>query len=148
MNDQTSADARMPEPTPTHSTLAEQFLGRALEKEQRAGVEHYVVGQHYAELQGPPEDGMAVAQLSYISPLGAVVLALVSTDGKPWEPAIDQARVLGTSYDYGMRPLPANFEITLEMRAALRDIEPPRYLPDFEVPDWVKEIAANGAEDA
>jgi hypothetical protein len=128
------------------STLGERFLGRELEKEQRSGVMHYVVGQHFAELQGPPEDAMAVAQLSYVSPIGVVILAVVSEQGRPWEPAVAMARVLGTGYDYGMRPLPANFEITIEMRAALRDLEPPSYLPDYEVPDWVKEIAAEEAE--
>lgn len=128
------------------STLGEVFIGRELEKENRAGVMHYVVGQHYAELQGPPDGGMAVAQLGYCSPLGVVVLAVVSEDRRPWEPAMAIARVLGTEYDYGMRPLPVNFEINLEMRAALRDIEPPSYLPDYEVPDWVREIAAQGAE--
>lgn len=126
------------------NTLGERFLGRELEKDSRAGVEHYALGQHYAELQGPPEEGMAVAQLSYVAPLGVVVMAVISVEGQPWEPALPQARVLGTIADYGMRPLPVNFEIDLEMRAALRDIEPPSNMPDYEVPDWVKEIAANG----
>lgn len=130
---------------PTFLTLGEQFIGLQLEKEQRAGVDHYVVGQAHARLQGPPESGMAVARLAYVSPLGLVVLVLVSANGQPWEPVGGHARVLGLEHDYGMRALPANFELSAEMLKALKEIEPAE--EGETVHDWVREIAGKEARE-
>lgn len=110
--------------TPEFPTLAEAFVGRALEKERRAGVDHYVEGQHHAELQRAPEEGMAVAQLQWVNALGLAVTVVVKMlpDGE-WETAVPSARMLGLSFDYGMQALPADFKLNDGMKAALAKVD-------------------------
>jgi hypothetical protein len=108
----------------TWTTVGEAFLDRELEKENRAGIPHYVIGQHRADLMGPPgEDGMTVAQLSWCGPLGACAVACVKPDGMEWELAMRIFRLLGVQMDLGSRQLPSDFELTEEMRAALAAAE-------------------------
>lgn len=55
--------------TSSGKTAGERFVGRKLAIERRAGVDHYVMGQHHAELAGPPEGGMRVATYEPFIPL-------------------------------------------------------------------------------
>lgn len=107
------------------TTRGEAFLGRELKKERRAGVDHYVVGQHLAEKDemesGDPN--IEVAVLSYVSTLGAVRLPVVRVFGGEWEPALRKCRVAGLSMDYGIRNLPDDWELTEEMKAALAKLD-------------------------
>lgn len=85
------------------TTKGEAFVGRELKKEKRAGVDHYVLGQHHAELAGPPEGGMEIATCSYCSMLGVVSFSMVRVNGGEWELAIPKCRILGLATDYGIR---------------------------------------------
>lgn len=105
------------------TTEGEAFLGRKLEREKREGIDHYAIGQHLAEREGAKEGGMSIARLSWVGPLGAVSMAVVKLDGGDWEPALKKIRVVGLSYDYGIRTLPPDFELTPEMKAALARLE-------------------------
>lgn len=108
---------------PSFTTRGEAFLGRELRREQRAGVEHYALGQHLAQREGT-EDGLEVARLSWVSPLGAVGMVVVRPErGGDWRPAALMARVVGLSMDYGMRRLPPTFELTEEMQEALAKLD-------------------------
>lgn len=105
------------------ATVGEAYLERELKKERRAGVEHYVVGQHKAEVV--EEDGQKAAILSYVSSLGVTTVVLVKK-GPYWLPVHNWARVVGLSVDYGLKPLPDDWELTDEMKAAIDAAEKER----------------------
>lgn len=100
-------------------TRGEAAVGRELRTEKRAGVDHYVEGQVHAELQGPEEGGILVAQLTFVNRIGVCLLAMVSVDGREWEPAVRGYRCVGLGMDYGMCSLPDCWKPTKEMIEAL-----------------------------
>ncbi len=82
-------------------TVGERLVGRPLTMENRAGVPHYVTGQHHAGVITPEElratldelgiddDGELVAELSYVDAGGHAVCVLVTRapgEGNDWEP--------------------------------------------------------------
>lgn len=104
-------------------TRGEAAVARELRTEKREGVDHYVPGQVHAELQGPEEGGILVAQLSFVNRVGVCMLAMVSVDGREWEPAVRGYRCVGLGMDYGMSGLPDCWEPTEEMLAALNALK-------------------------
>lgn len=109
--------------TASFPTYGEAFAERELRKERRAGVEHYVVGQHHAEAIEPDDpreaEGDVAAVLTYCSPLGLVGVPMVKPEGGDWEPLVQFCRLLGLGVDYGTKPLPEDWVLTDEMREAL-----------------------------
>lgn len=105
------------------TTYGEAFAERKLRKENRAGVEHYVIGQHAASMIEPDDpreaEGDVAAILTYCSALGLVGVPMVKPECGDWEPLTPFCRVLALGVDYGTRPLPDNWELTDEMRAVL-----------------------------
>lgn len=57
-------------------TKGEMLLNRSLERERRAGVEHYKTGQHKASKMVIAEDGSEVAALGYVDVRGHACLVL------------------------------------------------------------------------
>jgi hypothetical protein len=57
-----------------YQTEGERRLNRPLAKEKRAGVDHYVTGQHHAEIV--EDDTHLYASLSFVNAMGHAVLVL------------------------------------------------------------------------
>lgn len=108
-------------------TKGEAIVRRELRKEKRAGVDHYVVGQYFAEEVEPedPREGEEVraALLSYVTRLGVVCVPMVKEEGEDWKPLARAFRVAGLGVDYGPRPLPDGWELSDEMKAALAKLD-------------------------
>lgn len=104
-------------------TVGENMLQRELEVEKRVGVEHYVVGQHYANIIGD-ETGLSAA-LSWVAGLGDAVILLCRRNPPAhelWEPH-NTVRRAGVFTDKGPSRLPKGFELSEAMVEALEDAE-------------------------
>lgn len=66
-------------------TLGEALLGRRLEREKRAGIDHYVPGQLQARLD---EEEPTVGFVGFVNGAGQAVLAICEWGGGRWEPRI------------------------------------------------------------
>lgn len=64
------------------TTVGEAMVGRALRRERRAGVEHYVPGQH-AAVEDPDLPGVYL--LSYVDQLGYAVVIPCEWEGNHWK---------------------------------------------------------------
>jgi hypothetical protein len=79
-------------PEPRYATAGERLAGRQLKRETRAGVEHFVTGQHEARwlqsedfLTGKRQD---IARLTYVDVGGHAVVLLCARGGpdEAWAP--------------------------------------------------------------
>lgn len=66
-------------------TAGEKLCKRSLSKEKVAGVQHYVVGQHYAEVTADM-GGILTALLSWVDQHGNAVAMPVRKRGNEWQP--------------------------------------------------------------
>jgi hypothetical protein len=108
----------------TWETRGEATVERELRKERRTGVDHYVVGQYHAEEVEPDDpresEEERAAILSYVTQFGVVAVPMVKEEGEgDWKPLARACRVCGLDVDYGPRPLPDDWELNDEMKAAL-----------------------------
>ena len=93
---------------PTLRTQIEAMIGRQLSRERRAGVEHFVPGQHQARpLAQEPTAGvrLEVYELSYVDGGGHAWLVLVEREDAKWVPVY--AFRGGQSVVRGMAGVPA-----------------------------------------
>jgi hypothetical protein len=109
-------------------TRGEAMVRRELRTEKRAGVDHYVLGQYHAEEVEPedPREGEEVraAILSYVTHFGVVAVPMIREEGEEgWKPMARAFRVAGLGVDYGPRPLPDDWELNDEMKAALAKLD-------------------------
>lgn len=108
---------------PDLTTAGEILVKRELRKEKRAGVEHYVTGQHVAKRVEPGGPGVEMAaELSYVDVMGhAVLVECVYHDGG-WTPVV-LARA-GQVHAYPpCLASKAGFELSEKMVETLREIE-------------------------
>jgi hypothetical protein len=110
-------------------TRGEAMVRRELRTEKRSGVDHYVVGQYHAEEVEPDDpreaEEVRAALLSYVTHLGVVCVPMVREEGaEEWTPIARAFRVAGLGVDYGPRPLPDDWELNDEMKAALARLDP------------------------
>lgn len=100
-------------------TKGEEMLGRSLKIEQKAGVPHYVPGQHHADIVG--DDYCYHAVLSYVSAMGhAVQILCKKTDERGWIPCPGTvARSAAQTVTYRPQPLPDDFSLSGDSIAAL-----------------------------
>jgi hypothetical protein len=103
--------------------LAEDYLGRELEVESRAGVEHLKPGQHRARWleETLDESTPLLAELSYCAGDGHTVV-LVILDGDTLEPYGLTVRMSGAGLRY--METPEDFELSDAMRAAITELRP------------------------
>lgn len=103
----------------TFTTEGEKMLGRPLKKHMKAGVPHFVPGQHHAEIVG--DDCCYHAVLGYVSAMGhAVQLLCKKTDEHGWMPCRgSSARSAGQSTIFTSQPLPDTFTLSGPSIAAL-----------------------------
>lgn len=102
-------------------TLGEAVAERTLRKENSGGVEHYVEGQHFAEVESEGDDKAAL--VSWVGAPGLCLVPLIWTDGGPWRPLIPKFRLIGLSVDYGHRELPEDWQPTEDMLSAISRAE-------------------------
>jgi hypothetical protein len=110
------------------NTAGERLVGRRLEAEIRAGVPHYVPGQHDARIYPwstawPGGEPIQVGRVTYVDVGGHACVLLVARDTPDgdWRPTwIGRA---GHHYAEQAIPAPANFIISPGMYAALRDAD-------------------------
>lgn len=111
----------------TWETKGEAIVRRELRKEKRSGVDHYVLGQHFAEEvepEDPREDEeLRAALLSYVTVFGVVCVPMIKEGSEDWKPMAGACRVVGTRVDYGPRSLPDDWELSDEMKAALAKLD-------------------------
>lgn len=100
------------------ATAGEAMIGRTLRKEERAGVSHFVTGQHQAEIV--EDDTHLFAILTFVNVMGHAVL-LLCRKSKRWEPwgVFGEA---GHSLLKRGQP-PEDWEFSDDMLAALRKAE-------------------------
>lgn len=103
------------------NTEGERRLGRPLAKERRAGVEHYVTGQHHAEIV--EDDTHVYAALSFVNVLGHAVFVLCrkAPEGK-WE-TWQVFGEFGQGHVLKLSGPPESWEFSEAMLAALADAE-------------------------
>jgi hypothetical protein len=75
-------------------TAGERLCNRELRKEQRAGVPHFVEGQHHAEILDA--DGPLLVSLTWVDQFGHAVFMVVERRGDEWVGRV--ARKAGQSY--------------------------------------------------
>ena len=102
-------------------TAGEIFLERDLEKERRAGVEHYVAGQLRCEEVTRDDEGRA-ALISGVLPLGAFRMVLEETEDG-WKAVPGMFRVVGLSMDYGIQPVPPCYEPSEEILKLIEEAD-------------------------
>lgn len=100
-------------------TKGEEMLGRPLKKHKKAGVPHYVPGQHAADIVG--DDYCYHAVLSYVSAMGhAVQILCKKTNDRGWIPAPGTvARSAAQTTVYRSQALPDDFSLSADSIAAL-----------------------------
>lgn len=100
-------------------TKGEEMLGRSLQIELKAGVPHYIPGQHHADIVG--EDYCYHAVLSYVSAMGhAVQILCKKTDDRGWIPAPGTlARSAAQFAIYRPQALPDEFNLSADSIAVL-----------------------------
>jgi hypothetical protein len=114
----------------TWETRGEALVERELRRERRSGTDHYVLGQYYAEevepdddREGGPHEGEPrVALLSYVTRFGVVVVPMIRKEEEDWKPLAPACRIAGLEVDYGLRPLPDDWELNDEMKKALEGL--------------------------
>lgn len=116
---------------PDELTIGERLVGRKLQTEKRAGVPHYVTGQHEAVVFVGLRDAttnaeIEIARLSYVDIGGhAVVVILMREKGESeWEAT--WLRRAGHAYEGHATMAPASFALSEKMRAALDAAGEPR----------------------
>jgi len=107
-------------------TMGEELVGRPLEKELRAGVMHYVPGQHHAEIV--VRDGRAlitnepeqIARLTYVDVMGHAVAVSCSRrdETATWRPSW-VARAGQVTAEPTVRADTVGFELSAAMLDAL-----------------------------
>lgn len=118
-----------PESKPTFETAGENLVGRALAKELRIGVEHYVPGQHQATLERgmveyDTDRPVEVGRITFVDVAGhaCVVLTLRYLDDyTTWFPTwVGRA---GQNWQEDAVRAPAGFTLSEKMLEALRVAE-------------------------
>lgn len=100
------------------NTEGEKLLGRELRKEMKAGVPHYIPGQHHAEVCG--DDYTYHAVLGYVSAMGHAVQLLCKKTESGWIPCPGTvARSAAQQVTYRPQALPADFTLSSDSIRAL-----------------------------
>jgi hypothetical protein len=105
------------------STAGEILLGRRLEIEMRAGVEHFKVGQTLAEIVG--DDAVLTASLSFVNQMGQAIIipcTKIGVQGE-WQPMGLCRRAGVFTAQKSAERLPAEFKLTESMLKALAEAE-------------------------
>lgn len=107
--------------TEQFTTEGERRLGRLLAKERRAGVEHYVTGQHHAEIV--EEDTHVYAALSFVNVMGHAVFVLCRRaprgEWDPWKVFGE----FGQGHVFKLSEPPESWDFSVAMLAALDEAE-------------------------
>lgn len=100
------------------NTKGEELLGRPLPQEMKAGVPHYIPGQHHAEVCG--DDYTYHAVLGYVSAMGHAVQILCKKTDDGWIPCPGTlARSAAQQVTYRPQALPAEFKLSSDSVRAL-----------------------------
>jgi hypothetical protein len=98
------------------ATMGEALVRRELKKHRRAGVDHFVAGQHGAFV----EDG--IAYVTFVDQMGHAVNIPFERDGDDWKPVgVYQRAGQATAEQRSL--LPEDFVPTEKMRAELWSID-------------------------
>jgi hypothetical protein len=101
-------------------TAGERLCGRELAKENRAGVPHFVEGQHYAAIIN--DDTHLTALLTWVDEFGHAVAMPCKKNGEYWVP-MGSARKAGQSHSFKVVDVPTDYTFSEAQTKALEDAE-------------------------